>query len=418
MDPRNHQALNYSGEKGIENILRKISAQDNYNQETNEGHILSLYSDISKISLEPGGQLEHAGTQHRTIHDLHTEVKNHYNKLLNIADETGVKFINLGIQPLTDIDKIELIPKPRYRIMYPYMNKVGNLGRRMMKQTSSIQISIDYLSEDDSIMKFKTAMGLVPIFSSIFANSPILNGKLTGYKSFRGHVWSDTDRDRCGILKFAFDNNINFESYVNYSFNAGMYFIQRDENLIDMTGITFRRFAETGHKGYSATYEDWVLHITTLFPEVRYKKYLEIRCFDSQPFENMLAAPAMIKGIFYDTDSLIAAWELVKDWEWDDRVIAYDSAHKSALNSKIKGRTFRDLASELIDISKKGLKKHNNLNEDGKDETIYMESMEEDVKNGMCPSDKILIKWDNEWNRDMDKLINYSSYKLSDLEKL
>lgn len=395
-----------------------MSTQNTYRLETYEGHILALYSDISKISLEPGGQLEHAGTQHRTIHDLRNEVKEHYGNLLNIAEDAGVKFLSLGIQPLTDIDKIELIPKPRYRIMYPYMGKVGKLGHRMMKQTSSIQISIDYSSEDDSIMKFKTAMGLIPIFTAIFANSPIMNGRSTGYKSYRGHVWTDTDQGRCGILKFAFDNEANFESYVNYSLDAGMYFIQRNNNLIDMTGITFRKFAETGHKGHSATFEDWILHITTLFPEVRYKKYLEIRCFDSQPFENMLAAPAIIKGIFYDTDALYTAWELVKDWTWDERMQAYDSSHKNALNAEIGGFTFRELAKELIKISKKGLRKHNELNDQRKDETIYIEKVEEDVSMGICPADKILHKWDNEWNRDMGKLINYCSYKISELDNI
>ena len=161
-----------------------------------------------------------------------------------------------------------------------------------------------------------------------------------------------------------------------------------------------------------------MLHITTLFPEVRYKKYLEIRCIDSQPFENMLAAPAMIKGIFYDGDSLNAAWELVKNWTWDERLEAYDSAHKNALNSRIKRHRLHELASELINISKVGLIKHHVLNDQGRDETIYLDSLEEDVKNSICPADKILYKWDKEWNRDMGKLINYCSYKISELNKL
>lgn len=406
-------ALKYSGRRGIEEILKRLSENNNnYNPELDNGHIIALNGNDSSITLEPGAQIELSGKQHESIHSIKHEVLNHLESLLNIAQELDVLFINNALQPLSDLDDIELIPKQRYQIMYPYMDKVGKLGHRMMKQSSAIQISIDYLDESDAMNKFKTAMGLVPILNAIFANSPILNGKLNGYMSYRGHVWTDTDSDRCGILPFAFNENVGFDTYVEYSLNAGMYFIFRDKLLVDMTGITFRQFIENGHKGYSAALDDWVLHISTLFPEVRFKKYIEIRCFDSQPFENMLAVPAITKGVFYDTDCLDAAWDLVKDLSWEERLEAYDSAHKNALKAKIKGISFRELAIELFNIAKNGLIKQNDLNDKGQNETIYLNHIEEDINNGICPADKIVEKWENEWKGDIKKLINHCAYNI------
>ena len=329
-----------------------------------------------------------------------------------MGDKLNIKFINNALQPLSSLDEIELIPKPRYDIMYPYMNEVGTLGHRMMKQSSAIQISIDYSDEADAKKKFKTAMGLVPVFYSIFANSPILEGKLNGYKSYRGHVWTDTDNDRCGILSFPFEDKPIFESYTDYALDAGMYFVLRDGQLKNMTGITFRHFLDKGHDGHIATPEDWELHISTLFPEVRMKKYIEIRCFDSQPYENMLAVPVMIKGIFYDTVSLDAAWKLVANWSWEERVKAYNSAHKYALQSISRHKSLRELAEELINIAKTGLIKQDIKNELGENESIYLSGIEQDVNNGICPADIIIEKWQNEWGKDFTKLIEHCAYKI------
>ncbi len=296
--------------------------------------------------------------------------------------------------------------------MYPYMSKVGKLGHRMMKQSSAIQISIDYSDEADAKNKFRTAMGLVPVFYSIFANSPILEGTLNGYKSYRGHVWTDTDKDRCGILSFPFEDKPIFESYTDYALDAGMYFIQRDGQLKDMTGITFRHFVDNSHNGHTATLEDWEMHISTLFPEVRMKKYIEIRCFDSQPYENMLAVPAMIKGIFYDSGALDAAWDLVKSWSWEERVKAYNSVHKYALQSISRNKSLRELAEQLINIAKSSLIKEDIRNDLGENESIYLSGIEQDVKNGICPADKVIEKWENELGRDIKKLVEHCAYKI------
>ena len=404
--------MKYSGQRGIEQILKLLSQENEYIPQLNESHIIALNGNESSITLEPGSQIELSGKQHDSVHSIKNETENHFRSLLEISKDLNILFINTALQPLSELDEIELIPKQRYSIMYPYMDKVGTLGHRMMKQSSAIQISIDYSDESDAIIKFKTAMGIVPICYSIFANSPILGGKLNGYKSYRGHVWTNTDPDRCGILPFAFDDNFSFNSYVDYALDAGMYFVERGGQLHNMTGVTFAHFLKNGHNGFTATQQDWELHISTLFPEVRLKKYIEIRCFDSQPYENMLAVPAMIKGIFYDTECLDAAWELVKDWSWEERLQTYNSVHKYALQAEVRGKSFQELAIKLINIAKNGLLKQNNLNKNGENETIYLHSIEQDVRNGICPADKLIQKWENEWNRDIKKLINYCAYNI------
>ena len=410
--PENGNAVNYYGDRGIEQVLKFLLEKNKeYIPELNGGHIIALNGKDSSITLEPGGQVELSGKQHDSIHSIKNEIEGHFKSLLTIAEDLDILFIYNALHPLSDLDDIQLIPKQRYAIMYPYMDTVGTLGHRMMKQSSAIQISIDYSDESDAIKKFRTAMGLVPIFYSIFANSPIHCAKLNGYKSYRGHVWTDTDPDRCGILRFAFDDDFSFNSYVDYALEAGMYFVERDSKLQNMTGVSFRHFLDNGHRGFTATYKDWQLHISTLFPEVRLKKYIEIRCFDSQPYESMLAVPAMIKGIFYDSDSLSAAWELVKDWSWEERMKVYNSAHKYGLQSIVKGSSMWELAMELINIAKDGLLRQEHLNESGENEIIYLNSIEQDVKNGICPADKLIERWENEWSRDIKELIKDCAYK-------
>ena len=204
------------------------------------------------------------------------------------------------MQPVSPLDDIQWIPKKRYGIMGPYMGKVGSLGHDMMKKTASIQVNFDFADEADAMAKFKISMGLVPLLTAMFANSPISNGRLNGFMSMRGHIWTDTDAQRCGILPFVFSDNASFEDYVAYALTIPMYFVVRDGQYVNMTHLTFEQFLENGFEDQRATVEDWAIHLTTLFPEVRIKKYLEIRCFDNQPFENMLAVPALTKGIFFD----------------------------------------------------------------------------------------------------------------------
>ena len=403
--------MRYSGRRGIETILRRLAERLGWEPREEEGHVVALKGPGAAITLEPGGQLELSGKQCKTIHEAHAEFTEHVNSLIAVSADLDLTFINLAMQPLSGLDDIQWVPKTRYRIMAPYMEAVGTLGHRMMKQSASIQVNFDYGDEADAMMKFRVGMGLVPIFGAMFANSPITDGSLNGFMTMRGHVWTDTDRSRCGLLPFAFSKTLGFDAYVEYALDVPMYFIVRRGRWIDMTGIPFRRFLAQGHQDERATHDDWLLHLTTLFPETRLKTYLEIRCFDNVAQELALAAPALVKGIFYEPDCLWAAWDLVKRWSWEDRVAAYHGAHRQALGARVRGVTLLDLARELIHIAWEGLERHNRTNDRGEKESLYLDRLREEVSRGQCPAYMIVERWMGAWNREIKALIEHSSYK-------
>ncbi|HEY1268984.1 MAG TPA: glutamate--cysteine ligase [Candidatus Binatia bacterium] len=406
------KAIPYSGPAGVEAILRKLVEEYNWEPVEEDGHIIALIRGPAQIHLEPGGQIELSGEPCLNIHCAYGEFTQHIRELLDISTRMGVVYLGLGIQPFSRLDEIEWVPKKRYRIMGPYMPKVGTLGQRMMKQTATVQANIDFSSEKDAMAKFRTAMGIAPLLTAIFANSPIVEGQITGYKSFRGHIWTDTDKSRTGLLRFAFDSAVSFAHYVEYALDVPMYFIKRGADYIDFTPITFREYWNHGHKGHEATVEDWDLHLTTLFPEVRIKKYMEARSADSQPPELMPALPALIKGFLYDADCLDGAWDLVKGWSWDERMEFYHDSHRYALAARARRFSAGDLARELIAIAWEGLKRQAALNDAGEDETIYLTPLRGLVEQGKCPADLVLEKWEGELRHDVKKLIDYSAYRL------
>ena len=413
---RSGRAARYAGPRGIERILHRLADSLEWEPQEEEGHVIALQGERANVALEPGAQVELSGEQCKTVHCADKELRRHFKHLLTVADELDIDFVNLGMQPVSSLDDIQWIPKTRYRIMGPYMEKVGSLGHRMMKQTASIQVNFDFSDETDAMMKFKVGMGLVPLLTAMFANSPISDGKLNGFMTMRGHVWTDTDRRRCGLLPFAFADSPSFEDYTEYALNIPMYGIVRHGQWINMTHLSFRQFLENGHNDERATLEDWGIHLTTLFPEVRIKKYLEIRCFDNQPFDYMLAVPALTKGIFFDNDPLLAAWDLVKKWSWEERITAYHEAHRQALGARVQGIRLLDLAKELVMIAREGLERHNDCNEDGENETIYIERLSEEVAKGQCPAYHIVEKWMSRWNYDLKHLIVATAYQLPDEE--
>ncbi len=377
-----------------------------------EGHPIALVRGPAQIHLEPGGQIELSGEPCRNIHCTQAEFTLHIRELLEASEKMNIVFLGLGIQPVSPVEEIEWVPKKRYKIMGPYMPKVGTLGVRMMKQTATVQANIDYSDEKDAMAKFRTGMGLAPLVTAMFANSPITEGKLNGYKSFRGHIWTDTDKARCGLLPFAFDPAVSFAHYVERALDVPMYFIRRNDDYIDFTGVTFRQFWNHGHLGYTATIEDWDLHLTTLFFEVRIKRYMEVRSADSQPPELMPALAALIKGTLYEPDCLLAAWDLVKGWSWDERMEFYHDSHRLALAARARRHSAADLAKELIEIAWQGLKRQAALNDAGEDETIYLRPLRELVSEGKCPADLLIQKWEGDLRHDIKKLIDYSAYRL------
>ncbi|MEK6601514.1 MAG: glutamate--cysteine ligase, partial [Candidatus Binatota bacterium] len=365
IDRRSTKAIPYSGPLGVETILRALVDEYDWQPQEEDGHVIALARGNAQITLEPGGQIELSGEPCENIHCSQAEFSQHIRELLEVAERLDVVFLGLGIQPVSRLEEIQWVPKKRYRIMAPYMQKVGTMGHRMMKQTATVQANIDFSDEKDAMAKFRTAMGLSPLIAAIFANSPISEGSLNGYKSYREHIWTKTDKDRSGMLPFAFLPDVSFAHYVEYALDVPMYFILRDGGYIDCTGIPFRHFLAHGHQGHQAMMEDWEVHLTTLFPEVRIKRYMEVRSADSQPPELMPALPALIKGFLYDPDCLQASWDLVKGWSWDERMEPYYDSHRSALAARIRRFSLLDLAKELLQIAWEGLRRQGALNENG-----------------------------------------------------
>jgi glutamate--cysteine ligase len=320
--------------------------------------------------------------------------------------------LGLGIQPLSPVSEIEWVPKRRYAIMAPYMARVGSLGQRMMKQTATVQANYDFGDERDAMRKFRTSMGLVPLISAMFANSSISEGRLNGFMTLRGHIWTDTDRARSGMLSFAFNPEAGIEDYVEWALDVPMYFVIRSGRYVDLTGVKFRDFLRTGYEGTPAFIDDWALHLTTLFPEVRLKRYLEVRSADSQPPEMMLALPALMKGVLYEDDSLDAAWDLVRSWRWEERLALWDAAHREGLRAKIRGIVLAELASELLAIASSGLKRQAQLNERGEDENIYLDRLADLVRNGKSNGRLLAERWAGPWHGDINQLIAHTTYRL------
>jgi glutamate--cysteine ligase len=401
------RAVPFTG--GIEEVLRQLAERYGWEPIWEERRLIALTGNGASITLEPGGQLELSGRICDSVHCAREEFTEHVDQIVSIGRELGIAFLGLGMQPVSTLAEIEWVPKHRYAIMAPYMERVGTLGHRMMKQTATVQVNIDYGSEPDAMEKLRVGNGIGALLTAMFANSPISDGRLNGYRSFRGHIWTDTDPARCGLLPFIFRPSSGFSDYVDYALDVPMYFIVRDNRWIDMTAFSFRRFWSEGCDGERATLKDWDAHLTTLFPECRMKRYIEVRSIDSQAPDLMLAAPALVKGIFYDGDCLLAAWDLVKRWKWEERLDLAHTVYRDALRARIRGIEVRELARELVDIAEQGLERQ--CTGTAESEAMYLERLRDMVRRGRCPADVLIEKWDTVWNRDARRLVEGSSYR-------
>jgi glutamate--cysteine ligase len=394
--------------------MRRLIDRFGYEPDDEHGRIIALKGERAPITIEPGGPIELSGEQCETIHCAHLEFTRHADQLIEIGHQIGAVVLGMGIQPVSRIDEIELLPKERYHIMYPYMGLKGRLGQRMMKQTAGVQANLDYHDEADAIRKLRVSMGIVPLLYATFANSPISDGALNGFQSFRGHIWSDTDNDRCGVPAFVFRQDAGFEDYAEYALDVPMYFLIRDHRYISLTtppGITFRQYMDRGWNGERATIEDWAHHLTTIFTEVRLKKYVEVRTADSQPPALMLALPALLKGILYDDDCMAAAWDLVKHWRYNERLELTALANKAGLEARAGRISFKELALELLNIATTGLVRLRALNERGEDETIYLARLTNLVRSGHSPASLLIENWKGRWNYDVGRMVAGSSYE-------
>jgi len=412
VDRKTGRAARYYGPRGIEAVLRRLADKFGWTPRLEADHVIALEGRKATITLEPGGQLELSGEACESIHCAQEELAQHVNEIVTVADELGLAFLGLGIQPVSPLEDIEWVPKVRYGIMAPYMSKVGTLGHRMMKQTATVQANIDFESERDAMAKMRLAMGLSPILTAAFANSPISDGKRNGYMSYRQHIWTDTVRDRCGLLPFVFAREAGFEDYAEWALDVPMYFIRRDGRFVDLTGMPFREFLRRGAAGHHATLADWQLHLTTLFPETRLKTYIEIRSVDSQPPDRMLALPALVKGIFYDDDCMLGAWDLVKSWSWSERLEAYAAAQKEALLARVRTVRLLDLARELSAIARVGLNRQDVRNARGENEAIYLDALDRQLALGRSPALVIGDRWETVWDERVEDLIEFAVYRI------
>ncbi|ESQ76538.1 glutamate--cysteine ligase [Asticcacaulis sp. YBE204] len=406
----------YDGPDGIQALLNGLM-RFGWDGVYEGDNIIALMRNGASVSLEPGGQFELSGAPLETIHDICAETSQHLDEVKAVGGELGLGFLGVGFSPLWTREETPVMPKGRYNIMRAYMPKVGNLGLDMMLRTSTIQANLDYASEDDMVLKFRTSLALQPIATALFANSPFTEGQPNGFLSARANVWTDTDADRTGMLDFVFEDGFGYERYAQYALDVPMYFVKRygapNGGYIDASGQSFRDFLEgrlPALPGERPTIDDWADHLTTLFPEVRLKKYLEMRGADGGSLSKICALPALWGGIFYDRAALEAAWDLVKDWSSADHNALRAMAAKTGLHGEIAGRPVKDVATDMLTIAEGGLKRRHRLSGGMVDESGYLAELFEIADSGITPAERLLAKYNGEWQGDLRKLYTEEAY--------
>ena len=405
------KAIPYRGKRGVATVLSHLNQKFEWEPVKEDGKLIALFRNNSSITLEPGSQMELSSSILDNIHQIKREWEGFMGEIKSFSEPFDIKWLGLGVQPVSRLEDIEWVQKHRYRLMVPYMAKHGELSHHMMKKTASIQTSVDYSDEDDFTGKICTALYLAPIITAIFANSPISEGKINGFLSERAHIWNYTDSARSGLIGESFFSNPRFSSYVDYALEVPMFFIVRDKRWIQVKGRTFSQYLEKGYQGYMANWDDWELHLSTIFTEVRVKSYIELRCADCQGTQLTPAVVALWKGILYNEEATAAVWSMMKGLSWMELHNLYFTVPREGLKTNLKGARLLDIAKELLKISYYGLKEQRQLNQDGEDESVYLEPiMELIIEDEMCPAEIIIKNWNSSWHRSIEKLIEYSSY--------
>ena len=402
----------YEGERGIGTLLEGMT-RFGWDRVFEGDTLIALTRNDASVTLEPAGQLELSGAPLETIHGTCCEVHKHLTEVKAVADEIDVGFLGMGFQPKWRRDEMPWMPKGRYAIMRRYMPLVGSLGLDMMTRTCTVQVNLDFSSEADMVKKFRASLALQPIATALFADSPFTEGKPNGYQSYRSHIWTDTDPGRTGMLDFVFEDGFGYERYVDYLLDVPMYFSYRDGRYIDLAGKSFRDFLAgklPELPGATPTLKDWADHMTTAFPEVRLKKYLEMRGADGGPWNRLCALPAFWVGLLYDTTALDAAWDLVKDFTREERHALRDGVPKYALKLPFRKGRARHLAVEALRIATQGLKRRAQLNKNGADESIYLDPLIEIVDADQTPAERKLELFHGEWRGDIDRVFSEFAY--------
>jgi glutamate--cysteine ligase len=410
-----HRPVPYEGPRGIRALLEGMQHLLGWEPIMEGPNVIGLL-DVTgggAISLEPGGQFELSGAQYSTVHQTSAELMAHLAQVHEVAQPLRIGFLGIGMTPSWSRADMPRMPKGRYKIMTEYMPKVGTFGLDMMYRTCTVQTNLDFSSEADMVKKLRVSLSLQPVATALFANSPFTEGKPNGFLSFRSEVWRDTDNARAGMLPWAFEPGMGFERWADYALDVPMYFIKHGDDYVDVSGKSFRDLLAgkvPGMEGTRATISDWANHLSTIFPEVRLKRYLEMRGADSGPLPSLLALPAFWVGILYDDVCLDAAWDLVKDWTAEERQKLRDEVPRLGLAAMVRGRTVFAIATEVLKLSRAGLARRKHVDVSGRDETRYLEVLEDRLARGTTPAEELLRKFRGPWAGSVDPIYADEAY--------
>ncbi|HUS55402.1 MAG TPA: glutamate--cysteine ligase [Thermohalobaculum sp.] len=408
-----HKPLPYEGACSIRAMLEGLRDRFGWAPIIEGGNIIGLEKNGANVSLEPGGQLELSGAPLETIHQTCDEVNSHLAEVHEVADAIGAGFIGLGAAPIWRHEDMDTMPKGRYGIMKRYMPKVGSRGLHMMFRTCTVQVNLDFASEPDMVKKLRVALALQPIATALFANSPFWEGKPAGRLSYRAYCWRDLDADRTGMLPFVFEDGFGFERYVDYALDVPMYFVYRDGKYIDVAGQSFRDFLKgqlPGLPGELPTQSDWGDHLTTIFPEARIKKFIEMRGADGGPWRSLCALPALWVGLTYDQTALDAAWDMAKGWSEAEREQLRIDAGKLGLKATIAGRSLQHVAQEVLQIAEAGLKARGRAAGFDRDESHFLNVAQQVAASGRTAAEELLERYNDDWGGDLDRIYDAYSY--------
>ncbi len=404
--------LAYEGPGGVGAMLEGLQ-RFGWQPIHENGKVIALTFEGQAITLEPGGQFELSGAPYPDLHKTCREVHTHLAQVREVADELGVGFVGIGFQPKWTRDESPVMPKGRYKIMRAYMPTRGKLGLDMMLRTCTVQANLDFSDEPDMVKKLRVGLALQPVATALFANSPFTEGRPNGYLSYRSMIWTDTDPDRCGILPFVFEPGFGFERYVDHALDVPMYFVNRGGTYIDASGQSFRDFIDgrlPALPGEQPTLSDWEDHLTTLFPEVRLKRFIEMRGADGGPWDIICALPALWVGLIYDAGVLDDAWRMVEDWTIEEHQYLRDAVPRRALATEFRGRTMLDLARDVLALAREGLARRAVRDGSGKDETQFLAPLELIAETGRTPAEGLIEAFHNEWNDSVDPLFHDIMY--------
>jgi glutamate--cysteine ligase len=407
-----HRPVPHEGERGIEAFLKGLT-RFGWQPVEERGRVIALARDGASVTLEPAGQLELSGAPLDDLHQSCREVNTHLREVREVARELEVGLIGLGFHPTATRDEMPWMPKSRYDIMHRYMPTRGNLGLDMMTRSCGVQVNLDFASEADMIRKFRVSLALQPVATALFANSPFSEGRPNGFLSYRAHVWTDTDPDRCGTPAFVFADGMGFERYTQYALDVPMYFVVRNGEMVDCSGQSFRDFLAgrlPALPGEQPTLKDWEDHLTTLFPEVRIKRFMEQRGTDSGPWGRLCALPAFWVGLLYDDVALDAAEVLTSGWTAEQVARLQQDAARHGLDARMQGRTLRDIAVEAVAIAQGGLARRERHDHGGRDETHFLDELAEIAETGITPAQQLLERYETEWGRSVDPVFEACAY--------